>query len=94
MEYPEHEKLAKVKDESQAIGEFLEWLENHGEYELGAVAEDLKLYPLGKSIERILAEYFKVDQRKLEAEKQTMLEAIRVNDLGSRGGNEAGKGQD
>lgn len=25
--YPEHEKLAKVKDKSQAIGEFLEWLQ-------------------------------------------------------------------
>lgn len=24
--YPEHEKLEKVKDQSQAVGEFLEWL--------------------------------------------------------------------
>ena len=24
--YPEHEKLAKIKDQSQAIGDFLEWL--------------------------------------------------------------------
>ena len=27
-EYPEHEKLAKIKEQSQAIGEFLEWLES------------------------------------------------------------------
>ncbi len=26
--YPEHEKLSAVKDQSQAIGEFLEWLES------------------------------------------------------------------
>lgn len=25
-DYPEHEKLSAVKDESQAIGEFLDWL--------------------------------------------------------------------
>lgn len=28
--YPEHEKLAKVRDESQSIGEFLEWLSEKG----------------------------------------------------------------
>lgn len=28
VSYPEHEKLAKVKDRSQAIGEFLDWLMN------------------------------------------------------------------
>lgn len=30
MTYPEHEKLAKVSDVSQAIGEFLEWMEGQG----------------------------------------------------------------
>ena len=27
-QYPEHEKLAKVKNESQVIGAFLDWLRN------------------------------------------------------------------
>ena len=27
MQYPEHDKLAKIQDASQAIGEFLEWLQ-------------------------------------------------------------------
>jgi hypothetical protein len=27
MNYPEHEKLDKVKDQSQTIGEFLDWLD-------------------------------------------------------------------
>jgi len=31
--YPECEKLAKVSDESQEIGTFLEWLRNVKEYE-------------------------------------------------------------
>lgn len=29
-EYPEHEKLHKVADESQGIGEFLDWLNDQG----------------------------------------------------------------
>lgn len=29
-DYPEHDKLSKIKDRSQAIGEFLEWLSGQG----------------------------------------------------------------
>ena len=29
-EYPEHEKVLKIKDQSQAIGEFLEYLNGEG----------------------------------------------------------------
>ena len=29
-DYPEHEKLAKVRDASQSIGEFLEWAQERG----------------------------------------------------------------
>jgi len=28
--YPEHDKLTEVREQSQAIGEFLEWLEGQG----------------------------------------------------------------
>lgn len=28
VQYPEHEKLSAIKDKSQAIGEFIEWLQN------------------------------------------------------------------
>jgi len=35
MKYPEHEKLSKIKDESQSIGEFMEWLEGEKEMHLG-----------------------------------------------------------
>ena len=30
--YPEHEKLSKIKDQSQAIGEFIDWLRQDQEY--------------------------------------------------------------
>lgn len=32
--YPEHEKLDEIKDQSQAIGEFLEWLGREKSIEL------------------------------------------------------------
>lgn len=30
MEYPQHNKLEAVREQSQAIGEFLEWLDSEG----------------------------------------------------------------
>ena len=32
MKYPEHEKLKKIQDQSQIVGEFLEWLSCEHEY--------------------------------------------------------------
>lgn len=34
MRYPEHEKMKAIKDKSQAIGEFLEWLDTEKNYEI------------------------------------------------------------
>lgn len=82
--YPEHAKLAKVKDESQKIGQFLDWLTNerpngviflcerHPTHQVG----DLWV-PFDKGIEKLLAEYFGIDEKKLEAEKRQMLEEQR-----------------
>lgn len=91
-EYPEHEKLMKVKDESEAIGDFLEG----SGYTLckvmyrapfngaGAlISEPTKADQTGRyvatplSIERILAEWFDIDYDKLEAEKRQMLNELR-----------------
>ena len=76
MEYPEHEKLAKVKDESQIIGQFLDtgldgmvlarWDDDYEEYN-----------PVHEPINTILDRYFGIDQDKLEAEKRQMLEQLR-----------------
>lgn len=88
-QYPEHEKLAAVQDHSQAIGQFLDTCR----YQIcelmclncGQVrpSEDCcrrhrpEYLPLSKSIQTVLAEYFEIDQDKLEAEKRAMLQAIR-----------------
>lgn len=81
--YPEHEKLAEIKDISQSIGEFLEWLTDH-DYDIGhwIYREDL-LFPEHEFClfhgdkQDLLAEFFEIDRDKLEDEKIAMLEEMR-----------------
>jgi hypothetical protein len=75
---PEHERLQRISADSQTIGAFLDWLMHEREprtdlYERKFIAWT----PCPQSIQSLLAEYFKIDQSKLEAEKVAMLEAIR-----------------
>ena len=92
-QYPECEKMKSVRDESQTIGEFLEWLFDEKGYRLGfyhthdgetcnkhsdcGMVENYMNPVVGFSIEYILAEYFKIDLKKVEEEKRAMLDAIR-----------------
>lgn len=77
MPYPEHEKINAVKDQSQTIGDFLDWirrekgivLANYGNSDVAWLAPD------GTAKERLLAEYFEIDLDALEAEKRAMLQA-------------------
>lgn len=79
--YPEHEKLRKVADLSQKIGEFLDF----GLAKQGLVlceaqdhwSDETQFYPTHKTVQSILADYFEIDQKKIDAEKEQMLEALR-----------------
>ena len=78
-QYPEHDKLSKVMDKSQMIGEFLDWL-REGRRKPIHLAEtddfgDLTL--ANTTIQKLLAEYFKIDEERLEGEKRAMLALIR-----------------
>jgi len=82
--YPEHEKLKKVEQISHRIGEFLDWL---GEEDmricefLDCVDDEgfpMKGYwPVRDGILELLARYFDIDMKKIESEKQAMLQALR-----------------
>ena len=76
-DYPEHDKLHAIADQTQAIGEFMEWLEGKGIF--------LARYVKGSNFPRhvhgirdLLAEWAGIDQDKLETEKRQMLAAIRA----------------
>jgi hypothetical protein len=79
---PECEKLAAIKDEGQVIGEFLEWLEGKGwflcEYKADYYEGNMPL-PIRFNIDHLLAEYFNIDLKKVEAEQRALLEEIRRN---------------
>ena len=88
--YPEHEKLGKIKEKSQAIGDFLQYLSDVKHLHLaewvlidqfdifGKPEEPVKrLFITSYSMNDLLSEFFKIDQDKLEAEKRQMLDSMR-----------------
>jgi hypothetical protein len=79
--YPEHAKLDKIQKESQVIGEFLEWLGSVGlwisEYKASYRGAEEVLVSTQKSTSQILAQYFNIDQNKIDQEKREMLEECR-----------------
>lgn len=78
--YPECEKLAKVEEKSQAIGEFLSWLSSKKEIELCKERDDGKcsLYVARFDKQALLAEFFAIDMEKVEEERREMLASLQV----------------
>jgi len=78
MQYPEHEKLKKVQDKSQTIGEFLEWLGYEKDYAICEIEERYqRYYPISINHQKLLGQYFDIDLDKLEKEKRQMLETLK-----------------
>ena len=91
IDYPECEKMQQVKEKSQELGFFLEWLTNR--YDLckwqdgrkdyfGDNSDDYVYSPEGyypdrKSIQDILADYFDIDLNKVAEEQAQILKEIR-----------------
>lgn len=79
--YPACEKLAEVAPKSQAIGEFIDWLEDtHGIVLATRDQETDELYEISKRprLEPLLAEYFGVDMTQVEMERRQMIESLRA----------------
>lgn len=76
-DYPEHKKLAAVNDQTQAIGDFHEFLEGKGIF-LARYADGRNFPTEVHGFRDLLAEWAGVDQGKLEDEKRQMLAAART----------------
>ncbi len=92
LQYPEHEKLNKIKDQSQTCGLFLEWLQSR--YSLCTIHEhngceiirgsmecgmrDGEYQHAIVNIQGLLGEFFHIDQEKLNTEKDQMLKDLRA----------------
>jgi hypothetical protein len=85
MDTPELDRAAESREERQAIGSFLEWFNgrtttvpgaNSPRYMLVIVDLDGDTYvcpPIGS----LLAEYYDLDEEKMEAERKALLEHVR-----------------
>jgi hypothetical protein len=77
-QYPEHEKLHAIKDQSQACYDFIEFLGDRKKMRLCQVPLGQNNYqPVHASIRDLLAEFFEIDMVKIEDEKRAMLDALR-----------------
>ena len=77
---PELDKIQKCHEKSQAIGEFLEWLETTSEpiYLCYLDYDNDDYYPVDQSRQIILEEYFEIDGKKAEKERQSLFDYIRA----------------
>lgn len=76
--YPECEKMAAIKDKSQVIGEFIEWMRDTQEFEICIFSGYSKEYiPIGMTIEILLSKFFDIDLKKVEEERRHILDELR-----------------
>jgi hypothetical protein len=93
--YPEHQKLKAVRAKSQAVGEFLDWLTAEKRITLAVAHEHTAscredglrcgysagdYLPASASTRELLAEFFDIDESKIENEKRAMLAELRGDD--------------
>ncbi len=80
---PELDKILAVKEKSQAIGKFLQWLGEQSlvicEYDHDNSCYDCgnRLCQTRSTIEQLLADFFKIDLNKCEQERQQILADLR-----------------
>lgn len=82
-EYPEAAKVEASREKAEIIAEFLEWLSDErepriylGTYENPDGTEAHELLPARITPESLLYEFFKIDRKAYEQEKQDMLRRL------------------
>jgi hypothetical protein len=91
-DYPEHDKLLAIKDETQAAGDFIEWLGSQGVFlaknymfdehlqrtDDAAQCFTERILAYSRSLTELLADWQGIDLAKIEAEKRQMLASLRT----------------
>lgn len=79
--YPEHDKMAAIKELSQAVYDFIEWLPSQdcmiGQMVQYEDRDEPVFVPYYGSIKELIAKHFGIDLDKIEQEKRVMLDALR-----------------
>lgn len=74
--FPECKKLLAIKDKSQTIGEFLDWLTTEKGYSI-CRSFNTDFISVSLPIHSLLAEFFDIDLKEVEKEQQQILEEHR-----------------
>lgn len=77
--FPEHAKLYTINPLTQAVGDFLVWLEENGMVICVRNQNDDKQSSftlIDKDINQLISEHFKIDVAKLESEKLQMMKEL------------------
>lgn len=98
--YPEHVKLAAIAEKSQTCGDFLQWLVDTKKLVLAEThvhsaectlqgfnvcgLHQRELIHTQMRVTTLLAEFFEIDEAKVAAEKDAMLEELRAQQQGLR----------
>lgn len=77
VQFPELAKMQAVQDQSQAIGEFIEWLGENGMAICSGNAglRGDSFYPVAVATEEMLARHFRIDLKAVEQERRAVLAA-------------------
>jgi hypothetical protein len=78
--YPEHVKLERIAGSAETIATFLEWMQRN------RIHLCLPFYETENGREQLLAKYFKINLKRLEKEKQQMLEEQRAANKETKNG--------
>jgi len=80
--YPECERMSAVRDESQSIGAFVEWLGEQNWEIIDSIESEHHGFPvhIRLSTEELLAKYFDIDLVLVEKERRAMLANLNTKD--------------
>lgn len=76
--YPQLAKMQEVQETSQAIGEFLDWLQSEQRIDLCTIIRGTghdRWAPITESTQQLLARYFGIDLEAVERERRAVLSA-------------------
>ncbi len=75
---PECDKMRAISHLSQTCGEFVDWLDVRKDFTLCAWDHENGChYPAAPSLPSLLAEFFEIDLRKVDAEQREILRQLR-----------------
>lgn len=73
VETPELDRLSGVKADMATIADFMHWAESKRH-----ICTSSQCVGIGKGVDKLLVEYFGLDEKKIEEERRAILETINL----------------